>query len=129
MRGRRGRCSEGEAAGLMRGGAVGFVPFERSAFNDTSLPQRILKAARLGRRTVCPPLAGPRTWERSVLFAASPDAWIEALRAQAGVRARPDLELREWALAHTARAANQPLWERMADLGIDVRVSHTRRTR
>jgi hypothetical protein len=124
-----GRRSDEEAARLMLCGDVGIVPFERSAFNDTSLPQRILKAARLGRRTVCPPLAGPRTWERSVLFADSSDAWIEALRSQAGVRARPDLELREWALAHTARAANQPLWERMADLGIDVRVSHTRHTR
>ena len=124
-----GRRSDEEAARLMLCGDVGIVPFERSAFNDTSLPQRILKAARLGRRTVCPPLAGPRTWERAVLFADTPEEWVEALRAQAGARARPDLELREWALAQTARAANQPLWERMVDLGIDVRVSHTPRTR
>src|SRR3954464_13386741 len=99
MRGRRGRCSEGEAAGLMRGGAVGFVPFEGSAFNDTSLPQRILKAARLGRRTVCPPLAGPRTGAQAVLFAESIEHCVQSLRSQSGVRTRPDLELREWALA------------------------------
>jgi hypothetical protein len=121
-----GRRTDEEAARLMLCADVGIVPFERNAFNDVSLPQRILKAARLGRRTVCPPLAGPRTWEGAVLFADSPEAWREALRSQAGVRARPDLELREWALAHTARAANQPLWERMADLGIDVRVGHPR---
>jgi hypothetical protein len=54
---------------------------------------------------------------------------VEALRSQAGVRARPDAELREWALAQTARATNQPLWERMAELGIDVRVTRTPRTR
>jgi hypothetical protein len=124
-----GHRPDEEAARLMLLADAGIVPFERSAFNDTSLPQRILKAARLGRRTVCPPLAGPRTWERAVLFADTPDDWAQALRSQAGVRARPDLELREWALAHTARAANQPLWERMAELGIDVRVSHTPRTR
>jgi hypothetical protein len=124
-----GRRSDEEAARLMLCADVGILPFERSAFNETALPQRIFKAALQGRRTVCPPLPGPRTWERSVLFADSPDAWIEALRSQAGVRARPDLELRDWALAYTARVANQPLWERMADLGIDVRVSRTPRTR
>jgi hypothetical protein len=124
-----GHRPDEEAARLMLCADVGIVPFERSAFNDTSLPQRILKAARLGRRTVCPPLAGPRTWERAVLFADSPDDWVLALRSQAGVRTRPDLELREWALAQTARATNQPLWERMADLGIDVRVTHTPHTR
>ena len=124
-----GRRSDEEAARLMLCADIGIVPFERSAFNETSLPQRIFKAALLGRRTVSPPLAGPRTWERAVLFADSPDAWVEALRSQAGVRARPDAELREWALAYTARVANQPLWERMVDLGIDVRVTRTPRMR
>ncbi len=31
---------------------------------------------------------------------------------------RPDEELREWALAQTARAQNAPLWERLRALGI-----------
>jgi glycosyltransferase involved in cell wall biosynthesis len=124
-----GHRPDEEAARLILLADAGIVPFERSAFNDTSLPQRILKAARLGRRTVSAPLAGPRTWERAVLFADTPEEWTAALRSQAGVRTRPDLELREWALAQTARAVNQPLWERMAELGIDVRVSHTPRTR
>ena len=35
---------------------VGIVPFERSEFNDTALPYRILKYARLGRRTIAPDL-------------------------------------------------------------------------
>ena len=61
------------------------------------------RAAHVGARGDCSPTR--------------PEAWIEALRSQAGVRARPDLELREWALAQTARAPNQPLWERMAALG------------
>jgi hypothetical protein len=124
-----GRRPDEEAARLMLCADVGIVPFERSAFNDTSLPQRILKGARLGRRTVCPPLAGPRTWERAVLFADTPEEWVQALRSQAGVRTRPDTALRDWALAQTARASNQPLWERMAELGIDVRVSYTQRRR
>jgi hypothetical protein len=124
-----GRRADEEAARLMLLADAGIVPFERSAFNDTSLPQRILKAARLGRRTVCPPLAGPRTWERAVLFADTPEEWVQALRSQAGVRTSPDTRLREWALAQTARATNQPLWERMAELGIDVRVSHRPHTR
>ena len=41
------------AARLIQAADVGIVPFERSAFNDAGLPYRILKYARLGRRTVC----------------------------------------------------------------------------
>ncbi len=56
-------------------------------------------------------------------FADTPEAFAGALRAQAGARTRPDLELRAWALEQTARAQNDPLWERMRELGIDTRVS------
>jgi hypothetical protein len=73
----------------------------------------------LGRRTVSPDLKGVRTWERAVTVAGTPEEWIAALRAQAGVRTRPDAELREWALAQTARTQNRPLWERMEALGIE----------
>ncbi len=113
-----GRRSEDEAARLIVCADVGIVPFERSPFNDAGLPYRILKYARLGRRTVTPDLAGVRTWERAVIRADGPEAFVAALRSQAGVRARPDLELREWALSQTARTQNQPLWERMEKLGI-----------
>jgi hypothetical protein len=114
-----GRRSDEEAARLILLADVGIVPFERSEFNDTALPYRILKYARLGRRTVSPDLKGVRTWERAVTVASTPDEWIAALRSQTGVRARPDTELREWALAQTAREQNRPLWERIEVLGIE----------
>ena len=43
-------------------------------------------------------------------------------RAHAGARARPDPELRAWALEQTARRQNAPLWERLRELGVDTRV-------
>ena len=45
---------------------------------------------------------------------------MEALRAQAGVRTRPDVELRDWAFAQTAHAQNKPLFERLEALGIEI---------
>jgi glycosyltransferase involved in cell wall biosynthesis len=113
-----GRRSDEEAARLIQLADVGIVPFERSEFNDTALPYRILKYARLGRGTIAPDLRGVRTWARAVTVADSAEEWIAALRARAGARARPDLELREWALAQTAHAQNRPLWERLEALGI-----------
>jgi glycosyltransferase involved in cell wall biosynthesis len=114
-----GRRSDEEAARLILVADVGIVPFETSEFNDTALPYRILKYARLGRRTVAPDLAGVRTWARAVTVARSVDEWVGALRAQAGARSRPDVELREWAMAQTARAQNKPLLERLEALGIE----------
>ena len=114
-----GRRSDEEAARLIQCADVGIVPFERSEFNDTALPYRIIKYARLGRRTITPDLKGVRTWDRAVTIADGPEAWIAALRASAGARTRPDLELREWALAQTAHAQNRPLWERLEALGIE----------
>jgi glycosyltransferase involved in cell wall biosynthesis len=113
-----GRRSDEEAARLIACADVGIVPFERSEFNETALPYRILKYARLGRRTIAPPLAGVRTWANAVTTASTPEEWIAALRASAGVRTNPDVALREWALAQTAHAQNEPLWERMERLGI-----------
>ena len=81
-----GRRSDEEAARLVLCADVGIVPFERSAFNDAGLPNRILKYARLGRFTVTPPLAGSLTWERALLVADGPDAFVAALRSQAGAR-------------------------------------------
>jgi glycosyltransferase involved in cell wall biosynthesis len=114
-----GRRSDEEAARLILLADVGIVPFERSEFNETALPYRILKYARLGRRTISPDLKGVRTWDRAVTIADGPQEWIAALRAQAGVRTRPDTELREWALSQTARAQNRPLWERLEALGVE----------
>ena len=103
---------------------VGIVPFKVEPFNDAALPYRIIKYARLGRRTVTPDLAGVNTWENAVTIADGPEAFAQALLDAAGARARPDEELREWALAQTARAQDEPLWQRLAEAGIDTRVSY-----
>jgi hypothetical protein len=120
-----GHRDDEEAARLILAADVGIVAFRQEPFNDAGLPYRILKYARLGRRTVAPPLAGARTWARAVTFADGPRAFAAALRDHAGARARPDLELRAWALEQTARSQNDPLWERMRELGIDTRVSRS----
>jgi hypothetical protein len=109
-----GRQSDEASARLIALADVGIVPFEQSEFNDTALPYRILKYARLGRRTIAPDLKGVRTWDRAVTVASGPDEWVAALRA-----AKPEPELRGWALEQTARAQNRPLWERLEALGIE----------
>jgi glycosyltransferase involved in cell wall biosynthesis len=113
-----GRRSDEEAARLILCADVGILPFRVEPFNDAALPYRILKYARLGRRTVSPELAGVHTWDRAVTTAADADAYVAALRAQAGARTRPDVELREWALQQTAARVNEPLWERLRELGV-----------
>jgi hypothetical protein len=118
-----GRRGDEEAARLILCADVGIVPFKVEPFNDAGLPTRILKYARLGRHTVTPQLEGVRTWERAATRAADADAFVAALRSHAGARARPDVELRAWALDQTARAQNDPLWRRLEALGVDTRVS------
>jgi hypothetical protein len=118
-----GRVEDAAAARLLLCADVGVVPFKVEPFNDAGLPYRILKYARLGRRTVTPDLAGVRTWANAVTIAPDAEAFADALLAHAGARARPDEELREWALAQTARAQNDPLWRRLAEVGVDVGVT------
>ncbi len=113
-----GSRSDEEASRLILCADVGIVPFKVEPFNDAGLPYRILKYARLGRRTVSPDLAGVRTWSNAVTTAADADAFAAALRAEAGRRTAPDLELRAWALEQTAERQNAPLWDRLAELGI-----------
>jgi hypothetical protein len=113
-----GRRSDEEAARLILCADVGILPFRVEPFNDAALPYRILKYARLGRRTVTPELAGVHTWERAVTTAVDADAFVAALRAQAGARVRPDGDLRAWALEQTAERVNAPLWERLRALGV-----------
>ncbi len=115
-----GHQDDEAAARLILCADVGIVPFKVEPFNDAGLPFRILKYALVGRRTVSPPLSGVRTWARAVTTADGAEAFVAALRAAAGTRAAPDLELREWALAQTAQAQNAPLWERLTEVGIDV---------
>jgi hypothetical protein len=115
-----GARSDEEAARLILCADAGIVPFKKEPFNDAGLPYRILKYARLGRRTVTPDLAGVRTWARAVTTADGPEAFAAALRAEAGRRCSPDLELRAWALQQTAVAQNAPLWERLREAGIET---------
>ncbi len=121
-----GERGDSEAARLIACADVGIVPFKREPFNDAALPYRILKYALLGRATVSPELAGVHTWDRAVTTAPDADAFAAALRAHAGARVRPDAALREWALGHTARSVNDPLWQRMTQIGVDVRASASR---
>jgi hypothetical protein len=113
-----GARSDEEAARLILCADVGIVPFKVEPFNDAGLPYRILKYARLGRRTVTPDLAGVKTWAGAVTTAPDADAFVAALQEQAGRRTNPDLALREWALQQTAVAQNAPLWDRLSALGI-----------
>jgi len=116
-----GRRSDEEAARLILCADVGILPFRVEPFNDAALPYRILKYARLGRSTVSPELAGVHTWQRAVTTAVDADAFVAELRAQAGTRLRPDMELRAWALQQTAERVNAPLWERLRALGLASR--------
>ncbi|MFP5362504.1 MAG: hypothetical protein ACLGI5_07220 [Thermoleophilia bacterium] len=113
-----GRRDDEEAARLILCADVGILPFRVEPFNDAALPYRILKYARLGRRTISPELAGVHTWDRAVTTAPDADAFVAALRAQAGARLAADRELRAWALEQTAEQVNAPLWERLRALGI-----------
>jgi hypothetical protein len=113
-----GERSDEEAARLILCADVGIVPFKVEPFNDAALPYRILKYARLGRRTVAPPLAGVATWAEAVTTADGPDAWVAALRAAGGTRSRSDEGVRSWALAQTAEEQNAPLWARLRELGV-----------
>ncbi|MFL5821238.1 MAG: hypothetical protein ACJ76S_11225 [Solirubrobacteraceae bacterium] len=113
-----GRRSDEEAARLMLCADGGLAPFRRDEFNEAGLPNRILKAARLGRRTVAPDFPGFEVWSRAVIRCADEDAWVDALRSLRGARTRPDMELRDWALAQTAERQNAPLWDRLRALGV-----------
>ena len=113
-----GRQSDAQASRLILTADVGIIPFKVEPFNDAGLPNRILKYARLGRRTVSPMLSGVTSWATAVTRAENAEEFAAALLEQAGARTRPDPELREWALAQTARQQNAPLWQRLEALGI-----------
>jgi hypothetical protein len=108
-----GGLDDADAAAVIAQADVGLVPFLVDPFNDAGLPTRILKYARLGRRTLCPELGGSRTWERATTFVSDPDDLASGLRAAAGTRDAPDLELRDWALEQSAAKMNAPLHARL----------------
>jgi hypothetical protein len=113
-----GRLGDEAAARMIATADVGIVPFAEEPFNDAALPQRIIKYARLGRRTLAPALAGMRTLPDVVTTCATIDDWERELRAVRGRRMAPDAELRAWALAQTAEQQNEPLWLRLEAAGV-----------
>ena len=113
-----GPLDDEAAARVILASDVGIVPFRLEPFNDAGLPNRILKYARLGRMTVSPELAGVKTWGMAVQTAPDAERFAELLYGFAGARAHPDAELRDWALAQTARNQNAPLWARLEELSI-----------
>jgi hypothetical protein len=115
-----GRRSNEEAARLIMCADVGLLPMRADDFNDAGLPNRILKAARLGRRTIAPDFGGIDVWERAIVRCATPEDWIVALWQARGARCRPDRELRDWALGQTGERQNAPLWRRLSALGVEV---------
>jgi hypothetical protein len=109
-----GRRADEETARLIACADVGVLPCE-----DAALPYRVLRCAKLGRRTIAPGRADVRAWEHAVTVADGRGEWIAALRASAGARTQPDLELRAWALGLSAHEQNRPLWERLEAAGIE----------
>lgn len=111
-----GKLADEAAARVVARADVGMVPFRRDPFNDAGLPQRIVKCARQGRRTLSPDLAGVRTLARAVTVCPTLEDWERELRARAGAAADP--ELQAWALAQTAEAQDAPLWARLRAVGV-----------
>ena len=124
-----GRRSNDEAARLIMTADIGLLPYRRDDFNDAGLPNRILKAARVGRRTISADYDGVRVWERAIVRCRNADEWVAALRASKGTRAAPDMELREWALGQTGERQDAPLWRRLARLGVAIPAGRRRRGR
>jgi hypothetical protein len=114
------RRSNDEAARLIMCADIGLLPYGSDEFNDAGLPNRILKAARVGRRTISPDYDGVRVWERAIVRCRDAGEWMAALRAARGVRAQPDAELRDWALGQTGARQDAPLWRRLARLGVAI---------
>jgi len=111
-----GSRSDQEAARLILCSSVALLPFKREPFNDAGLPYRILKCAKLGIKTVVPPLTGAQTWGSAVVVADSIDQWQAAITSSANQQ--PSNELKEWANTQSARKVNGPLWERLNQLDI-----------
>ena len=81
-------ATDEDAARLMLRADVGIVPSARTRSTTAGLPYRILKAARLGRRTMVPShLEGARTWVRQATVAPDADDGSTRCRRRRG-RAR-----------------------------------------
>jgi hypothetical protein len=99
---------------------VGLLPFRVDEFNDCGLPQRVLKAARVGRRTLVPPLTGPLTQERAVTVCETIEDWTSALRANSSSGRGGEPGLRDWALGQNEAVLLAPVRERLRQLGVET---------
>ena len=115
-----GSLADEAAARVISAADVCLLPFRVDEFNDAGLPQRILKAAKLGRRTLVPPLAGPLTQEQAVTVCSNLDEWISALRdAAPSGRHAAEPDLREWALGQNEQVLLEPIRARLRTLGVE----------
>jgi glycosyltransferase involved in cell wall biosynthesis len=115
-----GSLDDEAAARVISLADVGILPFKLDEFNDGGLPQRVLKAARVGRATLVPPLKGPLTQERAVKVCETLDDWTAALRSFATGSHKGDGELRQWALGQNEEALLAPIQERLRALGVEA---------
>lgn len=115
-----GRLDDEAAARILMLADACILPFRRDPFNDAGLPQRILKAARMGRRTLVPPLAGPMTEAEAVISCDTLDDWVAALSAARGHGHGGDAALRSWALDRDADRLLEPFRARLRRIGVDA---------
>lgn len=120
---RLGSLPDEAAARVIALADVCLLPFRIDEFNDTGLPQRILKAAKLGRKTLVPPLKGPLTQATAVTVCETPEDWARELRAAKGAGRGGDRQLREWALGQNAETLLAPFRAKLEQLGVRVRNS------
>ena len=115
-----GSLEDEAAARVISLADVGILPFKLDEFNDGGLPQRVLKAARVGRRTLVPPLKGPLTQERAVTVCESLEDWTSALRSSATGSRSGEAGLRQWALAQDESTLLAPIRDRLRALGVEA---------
>ena len=115
-----GSLTDEAAARVISAADVCLLPFRVDEFNDAGLPQRILKSAKLGRRTLVPPLAGPLTQAQAVTVCNNLEEWTSALR-NAAPKGRHDAEpqLRDWALSQNEQLLLEPIRARLRALGVE----------
>jgi len=116
-----GSLSDEAAARVITAADVCLLPFKKDEFNDAGLPQRILKAARLGRRTLVADLKGPLTQDWAVTVCHDIAEWTSALRSAAPQGQHSgDSEVRATALGQTETVLLAPIRDRLRKLGIDA---------
>ena len=126
-----GEQPDEEAARLILCADVGIVPFKVEPFNDAGLPYRILKYARLGRRTVAPAAGGRRHLVGGGDHGRrTPTHWSPRCAPRPAPACGPGRPGCARGRSRRPRShQNAPLWERLRELGIVSADPDTPRTR